>query len=351
VRTLCRHFGDCGGCTLQDLPPEAYCAHKRAAVMRALERHRIEAEVADIVAVAPRTRRRTVLNVQRRGGAVAVGFHPLKSHSVVDMHECLVLTPALFALVGALRRATAPLLADGQDAEARATECDNGIDIAFRAQAKLTPALTASLGAVAPALKAIRITWNGRLAFESAAPVVTFGKAKVKLPPDTFLQASAEGEAALRGHVLAATKGAKAVADLFSGCGTFALPLAEQAKVHAVEREPGMLDALAAAARATPGLKPVTTAKRDLFKLPLTPPELKAFDAVVLDPPRAGAEAQARELARSAVPRLAYVSCDAESFARDAAILVNGGYRIGTVNPVDQFLWSSHIELIAGFAR
>jgi 23S rRNA (uracil1939-C5)-methyltransferase len=151
--------------------------------------------------------------------------------------------------------------------------------------------------------------------------------------------------------VLAAVKGAKTIADLFCGIGTFSLALAQQGRVHAVEREPVMLDALAVAAKATQGLKPVTTERRDLFKLPLTPQELNKFDAVVLDPPRAGAEAQARQLARSKVPRLAYVSCDASSFARDTKILIDGGYRIGPVTPVDQFLWSSHIELVAAFER
>jgi 23S rRNA (uracil1939-C5)-methyltransferase len=351
VSALCRHFGTCGGCTLQDMPPDAYRARKRDAVVQVLHHAGIEAEVAPVVAVPPGTRRRAVLNVAKRAGKIEAGFHPLRSHSIVDMHECLVLTPGLFALTAALRIAMLPILADGQDAEVRATDADNGLDIAFRAEAKLTPALTAALAKAAVTLKAIRITWNAKLAFESAAPHVRLGKAQVKLPLDTFLQASREGETALQTLVLEAVGKAKTVADLFSGCGTFSLPLAERARVHAVEREQGMLDALAAAARATSGLKPVTTEKRDLFKLPVTARELNRFDAVTLDPPRAGAEAQARELAASTVSRLAYVSCDAASFARDAAILANGGYRIGTVTPVDQFLWSSHIELVAVFSR
>ena len=347
----CRHFGICGGCTLQDLPDGEYRARKRDEVVRALAKHGVEAEVGEIIEVPPKSRRRAVLNVARRAGVVEVGFHPLRSHAIVDMHECLVLTPALFALTAALREAMPALLVDGQDLEARATEAANGLDIAFRAQPKLTPERIATLARLAPQLKAIRITWNAALAFERAAPVVRLGKADVKLPPDTFLQPSRAGEAALQARVLEAVAGAKTVADLFSGCGTFALPLAERARVHAVEKEQAMLDALAAAARATPGLKPVTTARRDLFKIPLGPAELAPFDAVVLDPPRAGAEAQARQLAAAAVPRLAYVSCDAQSFARDAAILVAGGYRLEAVTPVDQFLWSSHIELVAAFAR
>jgi 23S rRNA (uracil1939-C5)-methyltransferase len=351
VSARCRHFGICGGCTLYDLPVADYRAKKRDDVVRALTKFGVDAEIAEPVAVPPFTRRRAVFNVARRRGAVEVGFHPLRSHAIVDMQECLVLTPGLFALVGALRETMATVLNDGQDAEARATEADNGIDIAFRAQPRLTPALTAALAKAAPALKAVRVSWNGKLAYERAAPFVRFGKAAVKIPVDTFLQPTREGEAVLRERVLAATQGAKAVADLFSGCGTFALALAERASVLAVEREQPMLDALAAAARSTPGLKPVATARRDLFKVPLGAAELNRFDAVVLDPPRAGAEAQARQLAAAKVPRLAYVSCDALTFARDAKILVDGGYRIGPVVPVDQFLWSSHIELVAAFAR
>lgn len=333
------------------MPPAQYRADKRGAVVRALTKAGVAAQVADVVEVPPGTRRRAVFKFLRRGGDTEIGFHALKSHTIIDLNECLVLTPALVALVPRLRRTLAGLLAGGQHGEVRAAEADNGLDIAIRASAKLTPALAAGLAAAASALKAIRITWNGALAFESAAPLIRFGKAQVKLPPDAFLQATGEGEAALCAHVLAATKGAKSIADLFAGCGTFSLPMAERARVHAVEREQPALDALAAAARATPGLKPVTTARRDLFKVPLTPPELSKFEAVTLDPPRAGAQAQAHELARSKVARLAYVSCDADSFARDACILVEGGYRIGPVTPVDQFLWSSHIELVAAFER
>ena len=347
----CQHFGICGGCTFQGLPEAEYRAAKRDEVVRALTKQGVVAEVADIVTVPPKSRRRAVLNVARRRGVVEVGFHPFKSHDIVDMHECLVLTPALFAFTAALREAMPALLADGQDAEARVTEADNGLDLAFRAQPKLNGERIAALARIAPRLKAIRITWNGALAFESAAPTVRLGKADVKLPQDTFLQPTRAGEAALVAQVRSIVAGAKNVADLFSGCGTFSLPLAEDARVQAVEREQAMLDALAAAARATPGLKPVTVARRDLFKIPLGPAELAPFDAVVLDPPRAGAEAQARQLAAAKIPRLAYVSCDAASFARDAKILVDGGYRIGAVTPVDQFLWSSHIELVAAFTR
>jgi 23S rRNA (uracil1939-C5)-methyltransferase len=179
---------------------------------------------------------------------------------------------------------------------------------------------------------------------------VSLGGVKVLLPPNPFLQSTAEGEAALQQRVLETVGKAKSVADLFAGCGTFALPLARKARVHAVEQDKPALAALAEAAKSS-GLKPVTTEARDLFKLPLGPAELKGYDAVVLDPPRAGAEGQAKMLAKSKVPVIAYVSCDAASFARDAALLVAGGYKIGPVTPIDQFLWSSHIELMGRFAR
>jgi len=176
------------------------------------------------------------------------------------------------------------------------------------------------------------------------------GGVRVNLPPHPFLQATVEGEVALQARVLETVGKAKSVADLFAGCGTFALPLARKARVHAVEQDKSALAALGEAAK-SPGLKPVTTEARDLFKLPLIPSELNAYDAVVLDPPRAGAEGQAAQLAKSRVPAIAYVSCDAASFARDAALLIAGGYQIGPVTPVDQFLWSSHIELAGSFRR
>jgi 23S rRNA (uracil1939-C5)-methyltransferase len=215
----------------------------------------------------------------------------------------------------------------------------------------MKPAIAYAFAQWSPESETIRVTWNGALAFESAIPTIHFGTADVKLPPHSFLQPTEAGEAALRVQVLSALKGTKSIADLFAGCGTFTLPLAAHARVHAVEKEETMLKALIAAARATPGLRPVTTAKRDLFKVPLNTNELGQFDAVTLDPPRAGAEKQVMQLAKSKVERIAYVSCNAESFARDARILVDGGYDMGMVTPVDQFLWSEHIELVAAFAR
>jgi len=345
---LCRHFGTCGGCAHQDMAARDYRAFKRKLVTDALARHGIAAPVEDAVEVPPHSRRRAVFKLVKKG-TIAIGFHALRSHTVVDMHECLVLAPKLVAAVQSLREVADGLLPEGGHAEVHATLTDNGLDLSFRASVPLTPARTAQLAKAAAKLGAIRILWNGALAFESAAPRVGLGKAEIALPPESFLQPTRQGEAALRARVLETLSGAKAVADLFAGCGTFALALAERARVHAVEREGAMLEALAAAARATQGLKPVTVEKRDLFKRPLAPVELARFDAVVLDPPRAGALAQSRTLAASTIARIAYISCDAESFSRDAAILLAGGYRLRSVLPVDQFLWSAHIELVGSF--
>jgi 23S rRNA (uracil1939-C5)-methyltransferase len=347
---LCSHFGTCGGCSLQDLPPADYAAGKRAAIQHVLMRAGVNAEVLAPVIVPPNSRRRAVLKLAKSGGVIAIGFHAAQSHSIVDMHECLVLTPGIFDLLQELRTRLPPLLSEGEKAELHVTETATGFDLAFRSPRKLSSALTTAMAEALAGAGCVRVLFNNEIVLEDAAAAVSFGDVVVKLPPLAFLQPTAQGEAALQARVLGIVGKAKAVADLFAGCGTFALPLARKARVHAVEQDAPALAALAEAAKA-PKLKPVTTEVRDLFKLPLTPAELAPYEAVALDPPRAGAESQARALARSRVPVIAYVSCDPASFARDAAFLVAGGYRIGPVTPIDQFLWSSHIELVAGFVR
>lgn len=334
------------------MPDNAYRALKRSFVVDALAKQGLaDIEVESVVEVKPATRRRAVFKIARRGGEVLAGFHAAQSHAIVDVHECLVLTPRLFALVEELRELFGMLLNDGENVEAHVTESDTGVDIALRWQRKITPAMSAEVAQWAQKCKISRVTLNGNIFTEFVAPAITIGKARVILPPESFLQPTREGEAVLQRHVLTAVKNAKMVADLFAGCGTFTFPLAEKARVHAVELDRPALNSIMSASRTTQGLKPITTETRDLFKLPLSGDELKTYDAVVLDPPRAGASAQARALAASSVRRIAYVSCNAESFARDARVLVDGGYHPGPVVPVDQFLWSSHIELAAAFAR
>jgi 23S rRNA (uracil1939-C5)-methyltransferase len=350
--TACRHFGTCGGCALQDLTPEDYRAFKRQTVADALARAGLNGMVVEETEQVPLySRRRAVFKLAKSAGVVSVGFHGARSHDIVDMHECLVLTPALSGLASHLRVALAPVLGEGEKIDLHVTETATGLDLAFRWARKLSPALTGDIARALASENVARILFNDQILLEQQKPQISLGGAPVILPPHAFLQASAAGETALQTRVLALTEGAKTIADLFAGVGTFSLPLARRARVHAVEQDGAVLEALAAAARSTQGLKPVTVEKRDLFKSPLTPLELAPFDAVVLDPPRAGALAQAKALAASKVARIAYVSCDAASFARDARILMDAGFTAGPVTPIDQFLFSLHIELVAGFTR
>src|SRR5690242_11351261 len=254
----CPHFGTCGGCSLQDLPPDAYRAKKREAVVAALKRAGVEAVVEEPVVVPPRSRRRAVFKIKSLASGLHIGFHAAKSHTVIDMHHCDVLTPGLFALVGALREKLEPLFGVGEAAELHVTETDTGFDCAFRWRAQLTPTLRAALSSALSGLGIARLTMGRDIVFETALPAVTLGGVKVVLPPNPFLQSTAEGEAALQERVLGAVGKAKTVADLFAGVGTFALPLARRAKVHAVEQEVPALAALAEAAK-SPHLKPVTT--------------------------------------------------------------------------------------------
>jgi 23S rRNA (uracil1939-C5)-methyltransferase len=339
MSALCIHFGTCGGCATQDLPQDQYRARKRGMVVRALARHGVEAQVAEIFAIAPGTRRRCVFKIKDG----KIGFHARASHDIVDMRECRVLTPGLFGLAQRLR----DIASEIGTAEMHATQAENGFDLMLRWSRKASPKLIAKLADWAASADVARITAGNEILVELAAPLWR----GVRLPPGAFLQPTREGEAFLQSEVAASLAKAKSAVDLFAGCGTFALALAPRMKVHAVEQEAAQLAALSAAARATSGLKPVTVEKRDLFKSPVSAKELGANDAAVLDPPRAGAAAQVAELAKSGLKRIAYVSCDAQSFARDARVLLGGGYKIGNVRPVDQFLWSEHIELVASFTR
>jgi 23S rRNA (uracil1939-C5)-methyltransferase len=347
----CRHFGHCGGCAYQDIPDAEYRALKRQSVVAALACHGVDADVADIIEVPPGTRRRATMKAKRTLAGVVIGFHAARSHDIVDIAECLVLTPRLTSLLPGLRAMFAELLRPDEDAELRLTETESGIDLGLKWRKRDDTATLAALARWADKLNIARATANGEIVVSLGQPAVRLGKAVVSLPPEAFLQPTREGEAVLQDFVCEALARCKTVADLFCGCGTFSFPLAEHSRVHAVELEEPMLKALAAAAKATSGLKPIATEKRNLFKRPLSPAELNAFDGVCLDPPRAGALDQVKMLAQSKIARIAYVSCDADSFARDARLLCDAGFRLGGVVPVDQFLWSSHVELTGAFMR
>jgi 23S rRNA (uracil1939-C5)-methyltransferase len=356
VGARCPHYGECGGCSLQHLADEPYLAFKREQVVTALSFQKIDATVDTVVSIAPRSRRRAVFAAHRLHGSggktVAIGFHGRRSHRIVPVTDCAVVTPGVLALLPKLERIAA-ICAPPKDALTIAvTETITGFDVALNGVAKGFPA-DSRIRAIQAAgeIGLARLTINGDVAMERAAPMLRAGAAHLTPPPGGFLQACEASEAAMLALVKEAVGDARRIVDLFAGAGTFSLPLASTATVHAVEGEEAAIASLDRAARKAQGLKPVTVEKRDLFRRPLTRDELKRFDAAVIDPPRAGAEAQSRELAASAIKRVAMVSCNAQTFARDIQIMTNAGWRITRITPIDQFLWSPHIEIVAQLKR
>ena len=349
---LCVHFGSCGGCSFQDMPAEAYSQMKREQIVRALARHGFEDVRVDMpLEVSSHTRRRATLAFAIRGATAEIGFRAARSHAIVDLRECLVLAPALVSLILSFRDLLPSLLRNGEQGELGLTRCDNGIDVALNLVRRVKPELPQILADWGQRNNVIRIVVNDEIAVQFGEPALQLADAKVAIPPNSFLQPTREGERVLQDVVAKTMARVSRIVDLFAGCGTFTFAVARRASVHAVDADKAALAALSGAARKAPKLKPITTETRDLFRQPLQPAELARFDAAVLDPPRAGAAAQAAALANSAVERLTYVSCNPETFARDAGILAGRGFRIVRVCPVDQFLWSSHIELVAHLER
>jgi 23S rRNA (uracil1939-C5)-methyltransferase len=351
VAPPCPHAGACGGCVLQHATDGFVAAWKRSVVERALAARGLAVALAPVVTVPPATRRRAVLAARRTKRTVLLGFHGRRSDTLVDTPHCLVLAPAITEARPALTSLVTVAAARGGGLRLTVTAGPAGLDVDLAGSKPLDADLRMRLASVAEASDLARLSLDGEPVARRRPPFHLLGRARVVPPPGAFLQPTAEGEAALVAEVRAAVGGAARIADLFAGCGTFALPLAEAAEVQAVEGAAPMLEALDAGWRGAQGLRRVTTEARDLFRRPLLPEELARHDAVVLDPPRAGAEAQARALAASAVPRIAMVSCNPVSFARDAAILAAGGYHLERVAIIDQFRWSAHVELVGHFRR
>ena len=350
IDPICRYFGVCGGCALQHWRQESYRAWKRGLVIAALAREGVEAPVGDLVDAHGEGRRRAVLHARRTREGMTVGFMAHRSHTVVAIEHCPVLAPALARAFAIGERIAAKLAAGKKPLDLQFTATEGGLDVDLRGSGPLDAAARSSLARTAADERLARLTRHGEIVAQLVEPTVQVGRTRVTLPPGTFLQATEAGENALAGIVREAAAGASNIADLFCGVGTFALRLAENARVLAIDADEAAVGALARAAKA-PGLKPVEATTRDLFRRPLAAAEFKGFDAVVLDPPRQGAEAEASALARAAVPRTIYVSCDPASFARDARILCQGGYRLAGVTPVDQFRYSAHVELVGVFQR
>ena len=349
---ICKHFGACGGCALQHWSLAEYHLWKRSQVVEALAQANVLAPVADLIDAHGAGRRRAVLHA-RRGthDVLEVGFTAPRAHHIVAIDECPILAPEL---AGALRAAWAiaeTLKPAGKPLDIQTTATDSGLDVDVRGSGSLDANRLTALARVAEAHKLARLTRHGELVAQRVQPLLQIGRAQVPLPPGAFLQATAEGEATLARLVLEHIGKAKRVADLFAGIGTFALRLAERTRVSAADSDADAIKALERGAATASGLKPVEGVQRDLFRRPFVASELKAFDGIVFDPPRQGAEAQARELAKSTVPLVVAVSCDAATFARDAKILVGGGYQIAAITPVDQFRYSYHVEIVAKFQK
>ena len=350
VKPPCAHARTCGGCLLQHVADAFVADWKVGIVKSALAGQGITALFRPILTSPPRSRRRATLAARRTKGGALIGFHARASDMLVDIPNCQLLHPDLMASFPALESLVKLGGSRSGEVTLTVTRSLAGPDVVVTGGRPADAPFQMELARLAEQHGIARLTWNGETAALRAAPMQRFGRALVAPPPGAFLQATAEGETALLQSIAVAVGSARRITDLFAGVGTFSLPLAERAAVHAVESEAAMIAALDRGARNAEGLHRVTTEVRDLFRRPLEPDEFKAVEAVVIDPPRAGAEAQSHALAHAKVPVIAAVSCNPVTFARDAKILMAGGYKLDWVQVVDQFRWSSHVELVARFS-
>jgi 23S rRNA (uracil1939-C5)-methyltransferase len=352
IAPFCQHFGTCGGCAIQHWETERYRAWKRNLVVDTLAQARIACDVLPLIDAHGLGRRRMTLHA-RMGthDVLKVGFSAANSHEIVPVDRCPILDPGLSGALDAAWAIAEPLKPTGKPLDIQLTTTNSGLDVDVRGSGPLPSAMIGKLSTVAEQHRLARLTRHGEMVLMRAAPTIAIGAATVILPPGSFLQATVAGEETLAALVLDHCKRAKHIADLFCGVGPFALRLAVKSRVFAFDSDAGSVTALLKAATSTPGLKPVNVETRDLFRRPLVPQELRDFDAVVFDPPRQGAQAQARQLAASKIPVVVAVSCNVATFARDARILIDGGYKIEGVTPVDQFRHTLHVEAVARFVR
>ncbi len=356
VTPPCPHFGACGGCALQHFEHTAYLAWKVEQVRLALGRERIETEFAAPYAAPPGSRRRLALHARKQGRHVALGYKARRSWDLVEIAVCPIAEPRLVDALTALAVCAAPLFEHPKSAPTvHVTSTLTGLDVDVTGVEARSGGLSldARVRVADAAAKAglTRLTLSGEALFQDRPSIVQFGAARVALPPGGFLQAVEGAEAAMAAFACAAVEGMDRVADLYCGSGAFSFRLAERASVLAIDGGSGAVGALKAAIAGAPGLKQITTEVRDLVRRPLLAAEMKRLDAVVFDPPRAGALEQAGQIAQSKVSRAIGVSCNPVTFARDARILLDAGFRLSRVLPVDQFLWSPHIELVGLFER
>ena len=352
IAPICQHFGVCGGCAVQHWDPVQYRAWKRDLVVAALRQAAVEAPVGELIDAHGDGRRRAVFHARRGTHEVLeVGFSAARAHRLVPIDRCPILAKSLDGALKAAWAIAETLGPARKPLDIQVTATDAGLDIDVRGSGPLTAALVTALARVAERHDLARVTRHDELVAQRRPPTLRIGRAVVTLPPAAFLQATAEGEAVLARLVRAACADVTKIVDLFAGVGPFALRLAERARVVAVDDDEAALFALKRAAASTAGLKPVEVEARDLFRRPLAASELKGFDAVIFDPPRQGAEMQARELAASGVPLVIAVSCHPGTFARDVRSLTDRGYRLTAVTPVDQFRYAAHVEIVARLER
>ena len=351
IAPICPHYGVCGGCAVQALAGGAYAQWKRGLVVAALRNAGVAADVAPLVDAHGAGRRRAAFHARSAAGRARVGFMQARSHDIVEIDACPLLEPGLAPALPAARALAKALAGKGKPLDIAATLTQEGLDIDLRGPGALSEDEAKAVTAVAERCDLARLSNHGRVVALRRKPRVAVGEAVVALPPGCFLQATAAGEEEIARHVLEAVGAAKRVADLFCGLGAFALRLAARAPVSAYDNDADAVAALTEAARARAGWRLASAETRDLFRKPLDAKELSQFDVVVFDPPRAGAAAQAEQLAKSGVGKIVAVSCDSRSFARDAGILIAGGYALSDVTPIDQFRFSPHIELVATFSR
>ncbi|MCG6205469.1 RNA methyltransferase [Rhodopseudomonas sp. HC1] len=352
IGPFCPHFGVCGGCAIQHWQDDAYRAWKRNLVIETLAQGGIDCAVEPLIDAHGAGRRRITLHA-RKGthDVLKVGFSAAASHEVVPIDACPILDPALTGAIEAAWALAEALTVIGKPLDIQVTAAENGLDVDVRGSGPLPSKMITALSKLAEQHRLARLTRHGELVLMRMPPTVMIGTARVTLPPGAFLQATALGEQTLAELALAQIKRTKLIADLFCGVGPFALRLATKARVIAYDSDAPAVGALQKAAQTTSGLKPIKAEPRDLFRRPLAPPELVDFDAVLFDPPRQGAQAQATQLAASKVPLIIAVSCNAQTFARDAKLLIDGGYRLEKVTPVDQFKYTPHVELVAVFRK
>lgn len=351
VKPPCRHARTCGGCQLQHASDGFVAQWKQEVVATALAGQGLTARFLPVVTCPPASRRRATLSARRTRSGVLIGFHARASDSITEIPDCLLLHPAILAAFPGLQALVTAGGSRTAELSLQVTLTRGGPDVMITGGKPLDATLRMDLARLVETHGFSRLTWDGEIVALRDRPALTLGTATVVSPPGAFLQATAEGEAVLLAAVRAALGPQKRVVDLFSGLGTFTLPLAASMEIHAVEGDKALTDALDLAARTTPNLHRVSAETRDLFRRPLEPDELAGFTGAVIDPPRAGAEAQTGRLAQGRIPVIAAVSCNPVTFARDARILTAAGYVLDWVRVVDQFRWSTHVELVARFSR